>query len=212
MGIRSRIAIVMAAVLLVAGACGDDGGETVAGPPPEQSETPTGAAETADDDHDASMPDDSSPPAGPVDFGESADPGDADRVVDVVMHDDFTFEPDTIEVTDGEVVTFRIVNEGVIPHDFTIGDEATQVAHDTEMAAAGEAAPDHHDDEGAAPHDHGDEADGEEGHTDANALALDGGETGEMTWRFSDPGVEVLFGCHIPGHYAAGMVGDIVFS
>ena len=45
-------------------------------------------------------------------------------------------------------------------------------------------------------------------HTEPNAMTIDPGETGAMTWRFVEPG-DVLYGCHQPGHYDAGMVGVI---
>ena len=41
-----------------------------------------------------------------------------------------------------------------------------------------------------------------------NAVTVAAGETRVLTWRFEDAG-EVLYGCHEPGHYEAGMVGSI---
>jgi len=41
-----------------------------------------------------------------------------------------------------------------------------------------------------------------------NELALAGGESGELTWTFTEAG-RLLFGCHVPGHYDAGMVGTL---
>jgi uncharacterized cupredoxin-like copper-binding protein len=48
-------------------------------------------------------------------------------------------------------------------------------------------------------------------HDESNAFVLEPGETKEMTWHFTQSG-EVLFGCHQPGHYAAGMKGTITVS
>ncbi|HXV70007.1 MAG TPA: hypothetical protein VEB69_01255 [Acidimicrobiia bacterium] len=67
-------------------------------------------------------------------FGEPADAGDAERVVEIVAGDDFRFTPDAVAVDVGETITFRIVNAGQVPHDFTLGDQATQDEHDEEMA------------------------------------------------------------------------------
>ncbi len=119
-------------------------------------------------------------------FGEAADPADATRTVDIVMTE-FAFDPSTIEVSDGEVVTFRLHNEGTVEHDFTIGDRETQDEHDAEMA---EMAP------------------GEEHMADPNAVSVEPGETREITWRFENVEGGIQFGCHVPGHYAAGMVGQ----
>ncbi|MDY7106754.1 MAG: plastocyanin/azurin family copper-binding protein [Actinomycetota bacterium] len=121
-------------------------------------------------------------------FGGPAEASEADRVVEIEMNDQLVFVPDEVEVTPGETITFRVHNVGNLAHDFTLGDEAVQAEHDEEMAEmAGE----------MAEHDEG------------NAIEVAAGETGEMTWHFTH--VEgVLYGCHVPGHYAAGMRGTLV--
>lgn len=113
-------------------------------------------------------------------FGSPADPGNADRVIEVRVGNDLSFDPAELRVSPGETITFRVVNEGALAHDFTIGDEATQAEHAEEMA------------------------DGMAMHADPNAVFVGGGETKELTWRFEAPGT-VLVGCHQPGHYEAGM-------
>ncbi len=48
-------------------------------------------------------------------------------------------------------------------------------------------------------------------HDDANSVLLEPGQTARVTWTFgekSEPG----FACNVPGHRAAGMVGDITFA
>ena len=42
-------------------------------------------------------------------------------------------------------------------------------------------------------------------------MSLAPGETKELTWRFSEAG-EVLFACHVDGHYDGGMVGTVSVS
>ncbi len=112
-------------------------------------------------------------------FGAPGNPADADRSIEVDANDDLTFDPADIQVTAGETITFVVTNTGSIPHDFTIGDEATQDAHEEEMAEMIES--------------------GEMGeHADPNAVVLEAGETGT-----------VLIGCHQPGHYAGGMKGAV---
>jgi uncharacterized cupredoxin-like copper-binding protein len=118
-------------------------------------------------------------------YGAPGDPATADRVVEVVASDNFRFTPSEVVVSPGETVTFRVINEGALTHDFTLGDEAAQQRHAEEMAAG-----------------HG-------GHGDQpNVLGLAPGTTGEITWMFPDSGI-VLIGCHEPGHYDAGMRGTI---
>jgi uncharacterized cupredoxin-like copper-binding protein len=119
-------------------------------------------------------------------FGEPADAASADRVIEITASDDFRFDPSSIEVAVGEIVTFRVTNTGAIPHDFTLGDEATQQSHAEEM----EEMP------GMAMSD------------EPNAMALAPGETRELTWHFTEAG-ELLIGCHETGHYEAGMKAQV---
>lgn len=86
----------------------------------------------------------------------------------------------------GQTVTFRVANVGQLDHDFTLGDAHTQQAHAEEMAAMDDM-------------DHG---------PVEPAMTIPSGETGEMTWAFTQPG-EILIGCHIPGHYESGMRGTV---
>lgn len=123
-------------------------------------------------------------------FGEPADAADATRTIEITANDDFTFTPASVAITAGETVTFKVTNGGAIPHDFTLGDEEMQEHHDEEMAAGG-------DMEGM--------------HEEPNVFVLDPGETKEMTWHMTESGT-LLFGCHQPGHYAAGMKGTIIVT
>jgi uncharacterized cupredoxin-like copper-binding protein len=120
-------------------------------------------------------------------LGEVADPSEADRTIKVEALDELAFSPESVSVEAGEVVTFEITNDGKALHEFVLGDEAFQESHEEDMA-------DGHSDE--------------MGHMD-NGITLAPGESGSVTWRFTESG-EVLFGCHIPGHYEGGMVGSIV--
>lgn len=117
-------------------------------------------------------------------FGEPAEASDADRVIGIAVYDDMSFDPASITVAPGEVVTSRVTNVGTIPHDFTLGDAVLQDVHDAEMAEMSAAEMGMHD--------------------EPNAFMLEPGETKEMTSHLTDPR-EVLYGCHTPGRYAAGM-------
>jgi uncharacterized cupredoxin-like copper-binding protein len=48
-------------------------------------------------------------------------------------------------------------------------------------------------------------------HDEPNAFVLEAGETKEMTWHMTQSG-EILFGCHQPAHYEAGMKGIITIE
>jgi uncharacterized cupredoxin-like copper-binding protein len=122
-------------------------------------------------------------------FGEPGDPASADRVVEVTTTDGLRFEPSSIDVAAGETISFVVSNPGQVPHEFVIGDQAFQVEHAEEMA-------------GGVGMMHG----------EPNLVSVDAGETKELTWTFSTAMEGLEFGCHVPGHYEAGMVGQFPFS
>ncbi|HWB72707.1 MAG TPA: cupredoxin family protein [Egibacteraceae bacterium] len=120
-------------------------------------------------------------------FGEPASEEEATRTIEVEASDDLRFSPDAVQVETGETVTFAVTNTGNLPHDFVIGDQATQEQHEAEMEEMTDGAMMHHG---------------------PNAISIPPGETRELTWRFTEPG-ELLYGCHEPGHYESGMVGRV---
>jgi uncharacterized cupredoxin-like copper-binding protein len=123
-------------------------------------------------------------------FGEPMEAGAADRTIEITANDDFSFSPANVIVEAGETVTFKVTNGGAIPHDFTLGDAEMQDEHEAEMAEMGG---------NMAMHD------------EPNVFSLEPGETKEMTWHMKASG-PIIFGCHQPGHYVAGMKGTIVIN
>ena len=113
--------------------------------------------------------------------GKPADAADADREVKVTASDELRFDPATVQVKAGEIVTFVVTNKGKADHEFVLGDAAYQAAHET-------------------VHEHG--------MSMQNAVTVKPGETQTLTWQFTDR-ARVLYGCHVPGHYDGGMVGSI---
>jgi uncharacterized cupredoxin-like copper-binding protein len=118
-------------------------------------------------------------------MGESADASEATRTISVEAFD-MAFEPASISVDPGEVVTFEVTNTGEAVHEFFLGDSAMQQEHADEMA----------------------DMDSDMAHDEPYSIRLQPGETKELTWRFDNSG-EVEFACHEPGHYQAGMHGQI---
>ncbi|MGH2688942.1 MAG: hypothetical protein ACRDKW_09070 [Actinomycetota bacterium] len=45
-------------------------------------------------------------------------------------------------------------------------------------------------------------------HDTLNTITLQTGETKQLTWRVGDTAT-LEYGCHVPGHYQAGMRGQI---
>ncbi len=201
--VRIHLAAVVAAGLLLAG-CGDAGdstdGDSVASDPTEPteaSEAPTEDGteeETTDDGMDDSMDDDMDDDMDGMDmdmsgaYGEPAEASEADRTISVEVDNELAFEPAEFEVAAGEVVTFQITNSGDLEHEFVLGDEEAQEQMGEEMA------------EGDG-HAHSGEM--------SNAVTVHAGESAELTWRFPDEATTVLIGCHVDGHYEAGMRGTV---
>lgn len=117
---------------------------------------------------------------------------DATRTIEVDMVD-IAFEPSSIDVEAGETVRFVFSNEGEAVHEGYLGDEQAQEEHDAERSGDG--------------HD-GEEMQGMEHGGDEEAVVVDPGDTGELTYTFEEPG-QIQIGCHQPGHYEAGMVIDV---
>ncbi len=116
------------------------------------------------------------------DVGEPAS-GAPDRIVRVAMRDSmrFVFEPTLEALGRGEVVEFRVRNDGVIAHEFSIGSIEEQLRHAAMMRAMPAMK-----------------------HAEPNAITLAPGESGRLAWRFLGND-EVVFACNIPGHFEAGM-------
>lgn len=145
-------------------------------------------------------------------FGEPGDSAVADRTVEIVMVDNY-FEPEALVVQAGETVRFVVRNEGEFLHEFNIGTAAMHAEHQKEMMTMMEhgmmtaTGVDHE----MMKMDHG--ANGMAGHVhdDPNSVLVEPGETRELVWRFAQAtGLE--FACNVPGHYEAGMMGEIEFG
>jgi uncharacterized cupredoxin-like copper-binding protein len=124
----------------------------------------------------------------PAGAASVVEPDEAATRIAVSLTDALTIEPAAMRVPVGVPVTFAVTNVGSSPHEFVVGDEAAQQAHETTMA--GQATM---------------------GHDDPSAIGLAAGETKELTLTFAEPG-ELIAGCHIPGHYPAGMRAAITVA
>ena len=109
------------------------------------------------------------------------------RTIAVTTTDTLRFSPEQISVKAGETVAFDVINSGALPHEFFIGTPAEQQAHEADMASGSSMM----DEPGAV-----------------NVLA---GGTARLVYTFDQPGT-LGYGCHVPGHYAAGMRGTITVS
>lgn len=117
----------------------------------------------------------------------SSSGGETVRTIKINALDLLKFDPARVTVRAGERVRFVVTNPGSTKHEFIVGDEATQMAHEEEMGMGSGM---------------------QQGGMDLPALELAPGETKEATVTFDQAGT-MLYGCHVPGHYKGGMVGTI---
>lgn len=95
------------------------------------------------------------------------------------------FVPDDFEFDAGTTVRFVVENRDPIDHEFLIGDQEVQDAHE-------EGTEDHH---GAKP----------------GEISVPAGETRTTTYTFDEPGT-LLVGCHLATHWDYGMRGVITVT
>ena len=103
------------------------------------------------------------------------------------------FTPDLLQVAAGETLKLMVHNSGKLPHEMVLGSEAALKAHALEMKqSAGH----------SGGHDH---ASG----NDLLALSVKPGETKEWVVKF-DRAQTLQMACLIPGHFEAGMKGQVI--
>ena len=135
-------------------------------------------------------PQDHARAAGPVTkeqmaWGIAGDAAAATRTLHVDMDDRMRFTPDRLRVREGETVRIAVRNLGQVKHEFVLGTEAVLREHAEMMRRF----PDMEHDEPWMAH-------------------VDPGQTGTLVWTFNRAG-RFDFGCLLPGHYEAGMVGRV---
>lgn len=115
-------------------------------------------------------------------------PGNAAKVivtVPVATLDQMRYEPAEFSFKRGQAVKFIVTNKGQVVHEFGIGTLEEQKAHAEMMKSM----PDMK-------------------HDDPNVVTIDPGQTKELVWRFTNRGTFQI-GCHVPGHYEAGMAARV---
>ncbi|TNF90820.1 MAG: plastocyanin, partial [Gammaproteobacteria bacterium] len=119
-------------------------------------------------------------------FGSYGPDMKSSRVISVDMNDDMRFKPARIKVRVGEVIRFEHNNSGKLMHEFVLGTDEYLTEHAEMMKKF----PNMEHDEPYMAH-------------------VAPGKTASMLWKFDKPGV-YSFGCLIPGHFDAGMKGEVV--
>jgi uncharacterized cupredoxin-like copper-binding protein len=103
------------------------------------------------------------------------------------MSDAMRFTPAELVVKQGETVRFRVKNSGKVLHEMVLGTMQELKEHAEMMKKNPDGA--HH------------------GH-EPNMVHVAPGKTGTLVWQFTRAG-EFNYGCLIPGHFEAGMIGRV---
>ena len=119
-------------------------------------------------------------------FGREGDPRKVSRTINVDMSDKMRFSPDTLELKRGDIVRFEAKNSGKVMHEMVLGTMKELKQHAELMKKH----PGMEHDEPYMAH-------------------VSPGKTERIVWQFTKPG-EFYYGCLIPGHFEAGMIGKIV--
>ena len=89
------------------------------------------------------------------------------------------------EFKQGETVRFVVKNLGQVKHEFSLGTKKELAEHSALMKKFPDMV-----------------------HDEPNKVSLEPGQQGEVVWQFTKPG-NVDFACLHPGHYDAGMKGQV---
>jgi uncharacterized cupredoxin-like copper-binding protein len=110
------------------------------------------------------------------------------RTVTVEMSDAMRYTPSDIQAKKGETIRLLVKNTGKVKHEMSLGSEKDLLEHLEVMK----------------------KFPGME-HDEPGKLTLAPGTEGEIVWQFSKAGT-VNFACLMPGHYEAGMKGQVKVS
>lgn len=118
-------------------------------------------------------------------FGREGDPKKATRTISVDMSDKMRYTPAEVSVKQGETIKFIVKNSGKIMHEFVLGNMKELKEHAELMKK-------HPGMEHAEPY----------------MAHVASGKSETIVWQFTKAG-DFHFGCLIPGHFEAGMVGKV---
>jgi uncharacterized cupredoxin-like copper-binding protein len=121
-------------------------------------------------------------------FGREGDLKQVTRTVEIDMSDKMRFSPAELRIRQGETVRFRVKNSGKVMHEMVLGTMQELKEHAELMKK-------HPGMEHEEPH----------------MAHVSAGKHETMVWQFNQPG-EFYYGCLIPGHFEAGMVGRIIVT
>ena len=118
-------------------------------------------------------------------FGRTGDPRKVTRTIGIDMSDEMQFLPNGLRLKQGDTVKFVVRNSGKVMHELVLGTMEELKAHADLMRKH----PGMEHDEPYMAH-------------------VAPGKTETIVWQFTRAG-EFYYGCLIPGHFEAGMIGKV---
>ncbi len=146
----------------------------------------SGAFAHSNDEHPASAKKFDASKVQSTSFGREGDPAKVTRTIRVDMADSMRFTPADLTIKRGETVKLVATNKGQVLHEMVLGTPGELQKHAEMMR----------------------KFPGME-HEEAHMTHVKPGKSGEIVWQFDKPG-EFQFACLLPGHFEAGMVGQVV--
>lgn len=110
------------------------------------------------------------------------------RTITIRMLDTMRFEPALIRVKKGETLRLVVTNVGKVKHELILGTEKDIIEHNALMKLHPEME-----------------------HADDHQVTVQAGQSAEIIWQFTRSG-KVHFVCLQPGHYNAGMRGQVLVT
>ena len=107
------------------------------------------------------------------------------RSITIEMNDSMRYAPADVLVKQGETIRFVVKNVGKVKHELSLGTQQELMEHLEQMKKF----PDME-------------------HDEPSKVTLAPGKQGEIVWQFTKAGA-VNFACLMPGHYEAGMKGQV---
>jgi len=99
---------------------------------------------------------------------------------------EFRFSPDQLDLKAGQTIRFVVINQGTTKHEIMFGDQQTQDEHEKMMTSGNTM-------QMAEP----------------GEVEVDPGQTKTLEYAVPATPGTLLYGCHEPGHWAAGMKGTV---
>ena len=121
------------------------------------------------------------------------------RIINIKLYDNY-FEPKNIQAKKGETILFNIENLGELVHEYSIATKKMHIKHQPEMLELFN--------KNIITATKIDKEKIKFVHSHKNSVLLEPQEEKKIIWKF-DTTINLQAACNVPGHYEAGMVGDI---